>query len=143
MPRPRTKAEDIKNPEHYFNKYIAMEVKHDQASQTEIEANEYSLEEKIESKAFEYSIAVNKNGELFDDVLFQESAIGWIEQIKNNKLRTVLSHLTSHQQEIVFLLFVKELLPKEIAEKLGITQAAVSIQTKRIMEKIKIFFLTV
>ncbi len=32
MPRPKTRPEDIRDPEHYFNRYVAMEVKHELTS---------------------------------------------------------------------------------------------------------------
>lgn len=35
MTRRKTKPEEIQNPDHYFRKYIAMEIKHDQADEKE------------------------------------------------------------------------------------------------------------
>lgn len=45
MSRRRTKAEDIKNPEHYFNRYIAMEIRHDQEAQNAYDNMFASLDE--------------------------------------------------------------------------------------------------
>ena len=45
MSRRRTKAEDIRNPEHYFNRYIARERKKEQEEDTEY----YNLHESLDS----------------------------------------------------------------------------------------------
>jgi len=48
MSRKRTAPEDIREPEHYFNRYIAMEVRHDQVRLVGIEDREISLDERFE-----------------------------------------------------------------------------------------------
>ena len=45
MSRRRTKAEEIRNPEHYFNRYIACERKKEQ----EEDAEYYDLHESLDS----------------------------------------------------------------------------------------------
>ena len=45
MSRRRTKAEEIRNPEHYFNRYIACERKKEQEEDTEY----YNLHESLDS----------------------------------------------------------------------------------------------
>jgi len=139
MPRPRTKREDIIDKERYFRVWLKFEKLNFHKRQAEIEKNEFSVELAIENDSnFEYLIALNKNGDYFER--FYESAStpnDWIENIENLNLGNALSKLTKHQQNILFTLFCKNLSQKEIAEELGVSRAAISIQIKRMIEKIK------
>jgi len=140
MARQRTKAEDIKNPEHYFNKYIAMEIKHDKVKQAEIDDIEFSLEEKSNINSFEYSVSVNKNGELYNEIVADNSEFPWIEKIKSEKLYAVIQTLSYKQKKLLTYIYFEQLTQTEAAEKMGITQSAIPQRLSTIMKKIKIFF---
>lgn len=140
MAKPKTRAEDIRNPEHYFNKYIALEVKHDQMKQREIEDNECSLEEKAEFTSFDHQISVNKNGELFDEVLSTHSELAWMETVKNPKLYAALQSLSDEQKRLLTLIYVHDLSQEQLAVMYGISQQAISRRIQRAQDKIKTFF---
>lgn len=125
MPRPRTKPEDIKNPEHYFNRYIACEIKHDRKVQQEIEDNEVSLDEKIERSSFAFQVAVNKSDEMLRCIVAKEPD-GWIELLENKPLKDALYILTPRQREIVRLYFFEGMKIPEIASVLSLYKSTVS-----------------
>ncbi|MCL2838291.1 MAG: sigma-70 family RNA polymerase sigma factor [Oscillospiraceae bacterium] len=139
MPRPRTKKEDIIDKERYFRAWLRFEKLNFHKKQAEIEKYEFSVELAIENdKTFEYLVAINKYGECFE--FFHKeylTPIEWIEDMENIKLKRVLHRLTKHQQDILFILFYKGLSQKEASEKLEVSPAAISIQIKRIIEKLK------
>ncbi len=139
MPKHRTKAEDIRNPEHYFNRYIAMEVKHDQAVQQVISKNECSFEEKCEHEDFQLRFADNLNNELLDEAL-SNSEFGWIEAIENQTLYAAVISLSDEQKRLLTLLYREQLLQTEIAQILNINQSRVSRRLDTILKKIKKFF---
>lgn len=69
MSRRRTKAEEIRNPEHYFNRYIACERKKEQEEDAEYYNLHCSLDELSEQAAagfnhdFVYFFSVNRENE--------------------------------------------------------------------------------
>ena len=139
MPRPRTKAEDIINPEHYFNRYIACEVKHDMAVRQIIDDNEVSLEEKMEYGSFQLAVAVNTADELLCSIIADEPD-GWIELLESECLRSALYSLSERQREVVRLYHVEGFKMPEIAERLGLSTQTINIHLKRGMKKLKSFF---
>lgn len=139
MPRPRTKAEDIINPEHYFNRYIACEVKHDMAVRQIIDDNEVSLEEKMEYGSFQLAVAVNTADELLCSIIAHESD-GWIELLESECLRSALYSLSERQREVIRLYHVEGFKMPEIAVQLGLTTSAVSRHLTAAMKNLKTFF---
>lgn len=140
MPKPRTKAEDIRNPEHYFNRFIACEIKHDQAMRQEIEKNEISLEEKMEHSGFELVIAASGADDVMNAVV-AGGPNGWIELLENEHLREALYSLTERQREIVRLYHFEGYKMPEIAELLGLTKSAISRHLSTAMKNLKIFLI--
>lgn len=69
MSRRKTKSEDIRNPEHYFNRYIAKERLKDQERQAEYDNFFCSLDEKLSlgdgkiGGRSQMLVAVNENGD--------------------------------------------------------------------------------
>ena len=69
MSRRRTKAEEIRNPEHYFNRYVACERKKEQEEDAEYYNLHCSLDELSEQAAagfnhdFAYFFSVNRENE--------------------------------------------------------------------------------
>ena len=141
MPKPKTKAEDIIDKDRYIRVWLRYEKLNFHKRQFVFDQCEFSMELAIENdKAFEYVISTNKNGEYFDFYEEYLCASEWIENMENSNLQSALNKLTKHQQEILFLLFNKDLSQKGVSEKLGVSSAAISIQVKRIFEKIKKFY---
>lgn len=59
---------------------------------------------------------------------------------KHKRLKQALSTLTPSQKRLVYLLYVKCLSIKEIAEKFDTTYQAIQNRRKKILEKLKKFF---
>lgn len=145
MARRKTKAEEIKNPENYFNKYIAMEVQKDQEKQKEYNTIHVSLEEKMEggadgpSRKMQLLISTNLDGEYLERQIAEGSMFGWMEMIENPILYKVIMSLTHQQKEILTWRFECGLSQLETAELMGLTQQSVNVYEKRIFKKIKKF----
>ena len=106
MSRRKTKAEEIRNPEHYFNKYIAMEILKDREKEDEYYEMFDSLEELTESgKRTSHEnlmlVAVNVDNRDLEAALAASSQFAWIEMIKNPKLYKVISELSCQQKELL------------------------------------------
>lgn len=72
MTRRKTKPEEIRNPDHYFKKYIAMEIKHDQIETDEYHRMFLSTDAILEggedgvSRDRLLTLSINAKGELFE-----------------------------------------------------------------------------
>ena len=92
MSRRRTKAEEIRNPEHYFKRYIACERKKEQEEDTEYYNLHESLDSMVEraSAGYDHSsyrlFSVNLENEEIEDALAKRNLFGWIDQIENPQL---------------------------------------------------------
>lgn len=143
MARHRTKAEEIRSPENYFHKYIAMEIQKDQEKQKEYNAKHPSLEEKLEGgeegpgKKMQLLIAKNLDGEDLEALVSGCTMFGWIEMIENPVLYEVISGLTQQQKELLTWRFEHGLSQDETAEIMGMAQQMVSRHEKRIFKKIE------
>ena len=145
MPRPKTKPEDIKNPTHYFNRYIAMEVLHDQEATSDYYEVFSSLDEMIQhdSEAIGrkklLQMAINENGELFEAEGECKNVDAWLSKINNKTLHAALLKLTYKQQYVLFLRYCCEESQYEVARILGIAQQNVSRLEHRAIKKLKKF----
>ena len=89
MSRRRTKAEEIRNPEHYFNRYIACERKKEQEEDAEYYDLHESLDSMVERASTGYVrsayrlFSVNLENEEIEDALAKRNLFGWIDQIEN------------------------------------------------------------
>ena len=89
MSRRRTKAEEIRNPEHYFNRYIACERKKEQEEDAEYYDLHESLDSMVERASTGYDcsayrlFSVNLENEEIEDALAKRNLFGWIDQIEN------------------------------------------------------------
>ena len=87
MSRRRTKAEEIRNPEHYFNRYIACERKKEQEEAAEYYDLHESLDSMVERASTGYDrsayrlFSVNLENEEIEDALAKRNLFGWIGQI--------------------------------------------------------------
>ena len=145
MSRCRTKAEDIKNREHYFNRYIAMEVRHDQEEQDVYNNMFASLDELQEGgekglsqKACKMLAAGSEENNL-EEMLCSTSLLSWIDYVENPKLYEGLRSLTTEQQIFVTLRFRLCYTQDEIAAVYQIKQQNVSRREARIIKKLKKF----
>ena len=98
MSRRRTKAEEIRNPEHYFNRYIACERKKEQEEDAEYYDLHESLDSMVERASAGYDrsayrhFSVNLENEEIEDALAKRRMVSdcktdsW--SLKNMRLRS-------------------------------------------------------
>jgi RNA polymerase sigma factor (sigma-70 family) len=142
MSRRITKPEDIRNPEHYFNKFMADEVKREQEENKNFQNKYSSLDEILDSgagivcKQKLLSITISTDTHLLRSRGY--ASVGeWLDDIEDVNLYKALIRLEFHQLQILLYRNEYELSQKEIAEKMGITQQAVSKAEKKAKKIIK------
>ncbi|MGN1027205.1 MAG: sigma-70 family RNA polymerase sigma factor [Faecousia sp.] len=146
MSRRKTKAENIRNPEHYFNRYIAKEVIHDTEETQAYKKRNNSFEAillgedpNISRKKL-LSIAANEDGYLLKTHEYK-SVDDWLKDIENEDLFYALNKLKYRQQLILLYRYDYLLSQREVAELLHISQQAVSKLEQAAKKKIKKFLL--
>lgn len=140
MSRKKTKPEDIRNPENYFNKYIAKEVSHTMEQQRKIYDMEESLEHCMERADFTYRYSVNQNGEEYEALMADNILLGWLETIRDDRLYCAVKRLTERQQIILTLFYKENMKQEEIAKLLGLSPAYISKEMKRICKQIMNYY---
>ena len=125
------KSRIINNPEHYFNRYIACEVKSDRRKAQEHTAVECSLDEKLNAGDHPFELIANRYGECFDNVG------DFLDHIENPKLHTALLSLTPYQLALVQMLFVKQMTHEEIAANTEFTRRYISMQVQEVFAAIR------
>lgn len=146
MSRRKTKPEEIRNPEHYFNRYIAMEVQHDLNADAEYHKRCASLEELLTgdgehtSHASLMLMAVNENDELFDQYISDRSFLGWIEVIENQTLYAAIKSLSVEDQTLLTYRFKLCLSQAQTAEFMQVPQTNISYRERRVKKIIRDFF---
>lgn len=131
MSRRKTKPEDIRNREHYFNRYIAKEVMHDAEQTSKYQKVHKSLDsilsgedQKISKKKL-LLIAANEDGYLLR-THEHRSVNDWLADIENENLFHALSKLSYRQQLILLYRYDYMLSQREVADILHISQQAIS-----------------
>lgn len=143
MSRHKTKAENIKNPEHYFNSMIKKELNRDRNKTVKYYAMFLSYDEISDMD----SIRMNRDILLQlaakqDQVLHSGEApwLSWFESFENETLYFAVLRLTQRQQFILYLRFYLEYSQEQIGTFLNISQQAVSSNERTAIKKIKKFF---
>ena len=146
MSRRKTKPEEIRYPEHYFNRMIALEVKREQVATAEYHAHCPSLEAMIEggdegpSRESLMLLATNTDGSEYDRYLESISFLGWIETIKNPTLYKAVQTLSMEDQHILTYLYKEQLTVREIEAVMHIPKSTVERRKKKIEKIISDFF---
>lgn len=146
MSRHKTKPVEIRNPEHYFNRYIALEILHDLNDNAEYYKRFDSLEEILSDNGKQISrekqmlLATNENNELFDKHISESSFLGWIEMIENRILYSAIKRLSVEEQILLTYQYKMCLSQRQIAEILQIPKSTIDYQERKIRKKIKKFF---
>ena len=130
MSRRKTKAEDIRNPERYFNRYMAKETKKEQDIKNQYYSVFDSLDELLatnrignESKIL---LATNVDEEDFEQLLSDTHLLAWIDLIENPTLYTAVSSLSKKDKVFLTLRYKYVHSQTELSEILGVSQAAIS-----------------
>lgn len=144
MSRRRTKPEEIRNPEHYFNRYIAKEVKRDQQEADDYHVINKSFEAILMGEDPDISrrkllrIAANEDEYLISR-REHSSVEDWLIDIENPTLHKALSKLTERQQLILLYRYDYLLSQEDVAAMLHISQQAVSKQERAAKNFLKKF----
>ena len=143
MSRRKTKAGEIRNPEHYFNRYIACERIKELVEDAEYYDLNKSLDSMMERAAvgFDrdtyYFFSINLENEEIEDALAKESILGWIDLIENPQLHKAISSLSTEKKLLLTLRYQFRKTQREIAQILNIKQSSVCEQERRILKDIK------
>ena len=95
----------IKNPEHYFKRYIALENLHDQVENSKFYKQFISLEALMDSETGlshknQLYISVNSEDILFERYACDKSLLGWLDYINDIKLHSALMKLPNKQRQV-------------------------------------------
>ena len=143
MSKRRTKAEEIKHPENYFNRYITLEIRKDKEKKQKYYASICSLEKKLKGEDLgvnsknQLLLAVNKDNEDFEKYIVDSDNFGWIEMIENEVLYAAVAQLSERDKTILTLRYQYCLSQVEVAKLMGITQSTESWRESQIIKKIK------
>lgn len=146
MTKRKTQPEDIRNPEYYFNRYVAKEVQHELAANSAYYDQNISLEDMLGENGDRISnenlslLAVNRTNEFFEQHISDSSLLGWIEMIENPTLHSAIRSLSLDDQILLTYRFHYCLTQAQTAEFLHISQAKVSYQECRIKKFVQDFF---
>lgn len=142
MTRRKTKPEEIKNPDHYFKKYIAMEIQHDLSETLEYYKMFLSTDAILEggeegiTREKMLSLSTNARGELFEKAQAPATSHEWIAQMQNRSLQHAMQELSHKQQDVLFYRYYLEKNQKEVSEIMDISQQSISRLERRAKEKI-------
>ena len=137
MSRRKTRPEDIRNPEHYFNRYVALEVKHDQIRQGEIEDLEVSFEDHFEGDTLTQDNAVNAYGDMDELSACADGSFAWIDYLDTPALFEAVSAFTDRQKQILTLFAMQRMTTREIADKMGVSHVAIVQNIGTIRKKLE------
>lgn len=143
MSRRKTKPEEIRKPENYFAKYIAMENRKELVETAAYYQKNVSLEQMLTGgdegvgKIIRSRFAFNKDHSEFEIALSELHFFGWIDLIENSKLHSCLKTLSKKQLILLTLRFHVCKSQEETAQIMGISQHTVSVNERRILEKLK------
>lgn len=143
MSRRKTRSEEIRNPEHYFNRYMAKEILKDQEKQTEYDGFFCSLEEKLAlddgrgSGRNQMLLAVNEDNLDLERQLAEESLLAWIDYIECPKLHQAICKMTETEKNLLTFRFKFGFTQRETAEIMSMTQVAVHRYEKKLLKRLR------
>ena len=142
MSRHKTRPEDIRNPDRYFKRLMAMEYRKEKKAAKWYHAMFASLDELVEAEA-EGRKGVSERLAVDSDIYAElankkyNSATDWINQINDFRLREAMQKLSCYQRNLIFLRFCKEKKLSEIAALYDNTPQAVAHGLRSSIKKLK------
>lgn len=148
MSKRRIKVDQIRNPDKYFQKYMAYEKRKD----NEVNRKYYDLLRSL-SEFFvggdgstknenRILLADNLNGEEFEKYIIESSIFGWIEMIENEALFAAINQLAKRDKIILTLQYQYCLSQAEIAKVMGLSQSTLCWRKSQILKDLKEFLKT-
>ena len=142
MSRHKTRPEDIRNPDRYYKRLMAMEYRKEKKAANRYHTMFASLDELAEAEA-EGRKGISELLAVDDDIYAEfvnnkyDSATDWINQINDSRLREALQKLSLYQRNLVSLRFCKEKKLSEIAALYNNTPQAVAHGLRLSIKKLK------
>lgn len=145
MSRRRTKAQEIRNPENYFNKYIAMEIRKDREKDEEYYEMFVSLEDALSSSGRKSHktlmlMAANIDDRELEKKLADTTLFGWIDYIQDSTLYRAIKALPDEDKYFLTLRYKHCLTQRDIALMLHMTQSAVCQREQALKKFFRDFF---
>ena len=145
MSKHKTKPEDIRDPERYFNSFVATEVRRStEATQDYYEmfdSLDQIIEDEFEGHRGQYTqaLAVEDPCETLENLQRCETPSEWMDLMQSEALLKAFRRLSEEHQSILFLRFYKLQTQKEIANSMGLSQQAVGKEEKNAKKKLWVF----
>ena len=145
MSRRKTKANEIRNPEHYFNKYIAMEIRKDREKEEEY----YEMFDSLDGLTGATTeikhdklmlLAMNVDGSELDNALAESTLFGWIDCIENPTLHKAIRLLPKEDLWFLTMRYKYGLSQTELAQMLNVSQVAICKREGTLKKYFKKFF---
>lgn len=142
MSRRKTKQKNIRNPEHYFNRYIAKERLKDQEKQAEYDRFFCSLDEKLAMSdgrtggRGQMLIAVNETGIDLEAQQIECSFFAWIDYIECPKLHYAICKMAESEKILLTLRFRYGLTQRETAKIMKTSQVAVLRRERKLLNQL-------
>lgn len=136
MSRRKTKPENIQNPEHYFNRYIAKETLSDLRDTKEYYDFFDSLDALAEEGNLERRLASSAE-DTFEQHMENASFYAWIDQIEDERLHAIIRALPEKQKKLLTLRYHNCLSQDEVSKIMGQTQQYISRSELGILHRIK------
>ena len=136
MARRKTLPEEIRNPENYFNRYIAKEVLNDHRETKQYYDFFVSLDALSDGESHETQIPRSLTID-FESDLACHSESNWIDYFERPWLQKAVSSFSESEKRLLKLRFLYGLSQRETAEVIGINQSNVCRQEVILLRKIK------
>ena len=137
MSKHKTKPEDIRDPERYFNSFVATEVRRSTESTQEyykmFDSLDQIIEDVLDGHRGQYTRALAAEDPCvsLEDLQRCESPSEWMELMRSEALFKAFRRLSEEHQSILFLRYYKQQTQKEIADSMGVSQQAVGKEEKK------------
>ena len=137
MSKHKTRPEDIKDPDKYFNSFVAIEVRRSKEATREyykmFESLDQIVEDGLDGHKGHYTQALVGKAQCvrLEDLKHCDTPSEWMELMQSEALFKAFSRLSKEQQSILFLRFYKQQTQKEVADSLGVSQQAVGKEEKK------------
>ena len=142
MSKHKTKPEEIRDPERYFNSFVATEARRSaEATQhyyNMFDSLDHIIEDELDGRRARYVMALAGEDQCvsLEDLQHCETPSEWMELMQSEALLKAFRRLSKEHQSILFLRFYKQQTQREIAHSMGISQQAVGKEEKKAIKKL-------
>lgn len=137
MSKHKTKPEDIRDPNNYFNSFVATEVRRSKEATKDyykmFDSLDQIVEDELDGHRGQYTrvLAGEDPSISLENLKCCKTPSEWMELMQSESLFKAFRRLSEEHQSILFLRYYKEETQKEIADSLGVSQQAVGKEEKK------------